>query len=136
MTALTAALLVPLSYTVDELSLTVTFSPVGVDNVKLEDDTPLTVPSDPPTAFVDLALDPPPEPPPLAKPPGPLVLAAAVAVVVAACELDEPPHAATPTPRPSTGTINPTVAPRRRPVHKRHLRPAWPESRQADALDS
>jgi hypothetical protein len=134
-TELAAAVLVPSSYTVDDLSLTVTFSPVGVDNVKLEDDTPLTVPSDPPAAFVDLALDPPPEPPAPANPPEPLLLATAVAVVVAAGELDEPPHAATPTPRPNTGTMSPTVAPRRRRLNTRHRRCAWPESREDDAVD-
>jgi hypothetical protein len=61
-TTLTEDLRVPSSYTVDELSFTVTFSPVGVDSVKLEEDTPVTVPTDPPAAFADLAFDFPPEP--------------------------------------------------------------------------
>jgi len=32
--------------------LTVTFSPAGVDTVKLDADTPVTCPTDPPAAFV------------------------------------------------------------------------------------
>jgi len=40
--------------------LTVSFSPVGVDTVKPDADTAVTVPTDPPAAFVVRALDPPP----------------------------------------------------------------------------
>jgi hypothetical protein len=42
--------------------LTVTFSPAGVDTVKLDPETAVTVPTDPPAALVDRALDPPPDP--------------------------------------------------------------------------
>jgi hypothetical protein len=41
--------------------LTVTVPPPGGVNVKPEEDTLLTVPTDPPAAFVDLAFDPPPD---------------------------------------------------------------------------
>ena len=41
----------------DEVSLTVTFSLVGVDSVKLEEDTLVTVPTDPAAAFVVRAPD-------------------------------------------------------------------------------
>jgi hypothetical protein len=61
-TALAAEVLVPVSYTVVDASLTVTFSPVGVDTVKPDADTPVTVPTDPPAAFLDRAFDPPPDP--------------------------------------------------------------------------
>jgi hypothetical protein len=39
--------------------LTVTVPPPGGESVNPEEDTLLTVPTDPPAAFVDLAFDPP-----------------------------------------------------------------------------
>ena len=51
--------LVPFSYLVDDVSLTVTASPAGVDSLKPEVDTPVTLPIDPPAAGPDRALDPP-----------------------------------------------------------------------------
>jgi hypothetical protein len=58
-TALTDADFVPFSYFVDEVSLIVTFSPVGVVSLKPELETPLTLPVDPPAAGPERALDPP-----------------------------------------------------------------------------
>src|ERR1700728_5388945 len=87
--------------------------PVGVDTVKLDADTPVTVPTEPPAAFVDRALDPPPErgsPVKLCEPAAGATAVDAALVVVAAVELDEPPHAASPTAK--IGTINPTANPR------------------------
>lgn len=47
----------------------VTFWPADVDSVKLDPDTPATVPAAPPAAGPDRALDPrPPDPRPPAKP--------------------------------------------------------------------
>jgi hypothetical protein len=99
---------------VDEVSLTVNFSAVGLDTVKLEADTPVTVPTDPPAAFVDRALDPPLDLGELVE-----VLVCVVVVdevvvdeVVAAAELDVPPHAASAT--PSAGAHSATPTPRMR----------------------
>jgi hypothetical protein len=50
-------------YVVDDASLTVTFCPADVDNVKPEVDTLLTVPAAPPEAGPDRAFDPPPPDP-------------------------------------------------------------------------
>ena len=58
-TALADAELVPLSYFVEDVSLTVTFSPADVNSPKLGLDTLLTLPIDPPAAGPDRALDPP-----------------------------------------------------------------------------
>jgi hypothetical protein len=58
-TALTEADFVPFSYLVDDVSLTVTFSPADVNSVKPDFDTLLTFPTDPPAAGPDRALDPP-----------------------------------------------------------------------------
>jgi hypothetical protein len=58
-TALADAELVPVSYVVDDVSLTVTFSPAAVSSVKPEVDTLLTLPIDPPAAGPERALDPP-----------------------------------------------------------------------------
>jgi hypothetical protein len=66
-TALAVAEVVPFAYVVADESLTVTFSPADVDNVKPEVDRLLTVPTVPPAAGPDRALDPPPP----APPPGP-----------------------------------------------------------------
>ena len=59
-TALADADCVPFSYFVDDVSLTVTFSPADVNSPKPEADTLLTLPIDPPAAGPDRALDPPP----------------------------------------------------------------------------
>ncbi|HEY5195617.1 MAG TPA: hypothetical protein VIJ51_01160 [Solirubrobacteraceae bacterium] len=88
MTELAVADFVPFSYLVDDVSLTVTFSPATVNSPNPDTDTLLTVPADPPAAGPDRALDPPP--------PGtafPDVAAADVAVVAA----PEPGLAAAPT---------------------------------------
>jgi hypothetical protein len=58
-TALADAECAPFSYVVDDVSLTVTFSPAAVNSVKAEVDTLLTLPIDPPSAGPDRALDPP-----------------------------------------------------------------------------
>jgi hypothetical protein len=58
--ALAELALVPLRYFVEDAFLTVTFSPVEVDMVKLDVETLLTVPDDPPAAGPERALDPPP----------------------------------------------------------------------------
>jgi hypothetical protein len=52
--------LVPFSYVVEDVSLTVTFWPVEVESPKLDVDTLVTLPIDPPAAGPDRALDPPP----------------------------------------------------------------------------
>ena len=83
-------------------------------------DTLLTVPTEPPAAFVDRALDPVPDP----KPAGPAAWDAGAAGVVAACELAVPPHAASPS--PTTGTISPTATPRPRFLTRRRRSPARP----------
>jgi hypothetical protein len=57
-TALAELELVPCRYVVDDAFLTVTFSPADVDTVKLDVDTLLTVPTTPPAAGPDRALDP------------------------------------------------------------------------------
>jgi hypothetical protein len=57
-TALADADFVPLSYVVDDVSLTVTFSPADVNSPKPDVDTLLTLPIDPPAAGPDRALDP------------------------------------------------------------------------------
>ena len=74
-TALLDAAVVPFSYLMDDVSLIVTFPPVGVDSVNPDVDTLLTLPIDPPAAGPDRALD-----PPL---PSPDVVEAVVAVVAA-----------------------------------------------------
>jgi hypothetical protein len=58
LTALAEVGLVPLRYVVDDAFLTVTFCPADVDTVKLEVDTLLTVPTTPPAAGPERALDP------------------------------------------------------------------------------
>jgi len=101
----------------------VSFSPVGVDTVKLVADTPVTVPTEPPAAFVDRAPDPPPDPAWRAAPVEPLAWVAVVDGVVAAAELAVPPHAASPS--PSAGTTNATASPRMRLLTGRRRRVAW-----------
>jgi hypothetical protein len=85
---------------VDEFSLTVTFWPAGVVSVKLEPDTLVTVPEDPPGSGPERALDPPPEPAEaLAKgPPCPDAAVVDAAVVV----LDELEVATRPMESPAT----------------------------------
>jgi hypothetical protein len=56
--ALAEIFVVPFSYIVEDDSSMVTFRPVAVDTVKLELDTPATVPAVPPAAGPDRALDP------------------------------------------------------------------------------
>jgi hypothetical protein len=56
--ALAEARLVRLRYVVEDVFLTVTFWPADVDTVKLDADTLLTVPTTPPAAGPDRALDP------------------------------------------------------------------------------
>jgi hypothetical protein len=56
--ALAEVELVPVRYVVEDAFLTVTFWPADVDTVKLEVDTLLTVPTTPPAAGPDRALDP------------------------------------------------------------------------------
>lgn len=58
--AVAEAGLVPFSYVVADASLMVTFWPAEVDSVKPDVDTLLTVPTAPPAAGPDRALDPPP----------------------------------------------------------------------------
>jgi hypothetical protein len=58
-TAPAEALLVPLSYVVEDASLTVTFWPADVVRVNPDPDTLSTVPDDPPAAGPDRALAPP-----------------------------------------------------------------------------
>jgi hypothetical protein len=58
-TALADAECVPFSYVVDDVSLTVTFSPADVNSLKPDLETLLTLPIDPPAAGEDRALDPP-----------------------------------------------------------------------------
>ena len=55
--------MVPFRYALEEVSLTVTFSPADVFNVKPEVDTLVTLPDEPPAAGPDRALDPPPPAP-------------------------------------------------------------------------
>src|ERR1700755_2506505 len=57
-TAFFVAAVVPFSYVVDDVSLIVTFPPVGGDRVKPDVDALLTVPIDPPAAGPDRAFDP------------------------------------------------------------------------------
>jgi hypothetical protein len=59
-TALADADFVPFLYVVDDLALTVTFSPADVSSPKPDVDTLLTLPIDPPADGPDRALDPPP----------------------------------------------------------------------------
>jgi hypothetical protein len=77
--ALAEVELVPFSYVVEDVSLTVTLSPADVAMVKRDVDTLLTVPDDPPAAGPDRALDPPPPDagPPAAPLPGALFPAVA-----------------------------------------------------------
>jgi hypothetical protein len=56
--ALAEVEVVPFRYVVEDAFLTVTFSPADVDTVKLDVDTLLTVPTTPPAAGPDRALDP------------------------------------------------------------------------------
>jgi hypothetical protein len=58
-TALADADFAPFSYVVDDVSLTVTFSPADVNSPKPDVDTLLTLPIDPPAAGPDRAFDPP-----------------------------------------------------------------------------
>jgi hypothetical protein len=99
-TACADAVLVPFSYVVEDVSLTVTFSPADVDSPKPDVDKLLTVPIEPPAAGPDRALDPPP-PDPKGAP-----FAAVVDAVVAADELELLPQAES----PITGTSSPAVA--------------------------
>jgi hypothetical protein len=85
---------------VDEVSLTVTFSPADVNSPKPDADTLLTLPIEPPAAGPDRAFDP---PPPDA---GPALCAAVVEEVVAATDLDVPPQAES----PIAGTSSPAVS--------------------------
>jgi hypothetical protein len=103
-TALADAEFVPSWYVVDDVSLTVTFSPVDVKSPNPDVDTLLTWPIDPPAAGPDRALDPPPAGPEGA--PCAVVVEGVVEGVAAATELDVPPQAET----PSTGTSSPAVA--------------------------
>jgi hypothetical protein len=84
-TALFEAVAVPCSYLVDDVSLMVTFSPVGVVRVKPDVDALLTVPIDPPAAGPDRAFDPPaPDPDGPGRPPECAPAGAVVAGAVAA----------------------------------------------------
>jgi hypothetical protein len=58
-TALADADFAPFLYVVDDVVLTVTFSPADVNSPKPDVDTLLTLPIDPPAAGPDRALDPP-----------------------------------------------------------------------------
>jgi hypothetical protein len=89
-TALADADLVPFSYLVDDVSLTVTFSPADVSRSKADVDTLLTLPIDPPAAGPERALDPPP--------PEDAVYAAGVALdeVDVVADVDVLPQPATP----------------------------------------
>jgi hypothetical protein len=78
-TALAGAVFVPFSYFVEDVVLTVTFSPADVNSPKPDLDTLVTLPIDPPAAGPDRALDPPP-----ADPEGAPCAAAVVEEVVAA----------------------------------------------------
>jgi hypothetical protein len=98
-TALADAEFVPFSYVVDDVSLTVTFSPADVNSPKPDVDTLLTLPIDPPAAGPDRALDPPPPDPEGAT------CAAVVEGVVAATEVDVPPQAES----PITGISSPAM---------------------------
>ena len=93
-TALFEAAVVPFSYLVDDVSLMVTFPPVGVLRVKPDVDALLTLPIDPPAAGPDRAFDPPaPDPEALETPPACAPAAAVVAGTVAAA-LEPPLEAA------------------------------------------
>lgn len=74
----------------DDVVLTVTYSPADVKSPKPPVDTLLTLPMDPPAAGPERAFGPPP------PDPGGAPWAAAVAAVVAATELDVPPQADSP----------------------------------------
>jgi hypothetical protein len=109
-TAFIEADLLPFSYFVDEVSLTVTFSPAAVTRVKPELVTLLTLPIDPPAAGPERALEPPPAAARPAKPVG-AVLGAAVVVGVGVGvvpALDIPPYAES----PITGTKTAAVSQR------------------------
>jgi hypothetical protein len=70
-TALAEVGVVSFWYAVEDASLTVTFSPADVEMVKLDADTPSTVPAAPPAAGPDRAFEPPPpDSDPPAPPPG------------------------------------------------------------------
>jgi hypothetical protein len=56
--ALAEVALVPFRYVVEDAFLTVTFCPADVDTVNVDADTLLTVPTTPPAAGPDRALDP------------------------------------------------------------------------------
>jgi hypothetical protein len=87
---------------VDDVSLTVTFSPADVNSPKPDVETLLTVPIDPPAAGPDRAFD-----PLLADTGCPDAAAVDVVdVVLVVLELDEPPQAES----PITGTSSPAVA--------------------------
>jgi hypothetical protein len=101
----------------------VTFSPVGLDTVKLDVDTPVTLPTDPPAAFVDLALDPPEDRVELGEA---LACVAVAEALVVAAELDVPPHAASPIPSAGTHSASPIARMRVLDGRRRRLaRPGW-----------
>ena len=101
-TALAEVELVPFKYCVEEFSSMVTFCPAEVVNVKLDVDTLVTVPSAPPAAGPDRALDAPsPEPAPPVEPPGRWA-----AVVVAFDGVVVEPDAAKPTEIPVAATTS------------------------------
>ena len=80
--AVAEAGLLPFSKVVEDASLMVTFWPVAVVSVKPDADTLLAVPTEPPAAGPDRALDPlPPVPDPSAKPWPLLLLAVAMALL-------------------------------------------------------
>jgi hypothetical protein len=98
-TALADADFVPLWYVVADVSLTVTFSPADVSSPNPEVETLLTLPTDPPSAGPDRALEPPPPDPEA------VLCVAVVDEVVAVGELDVPQAES-----PSTGTRSAAVA--------------------------
>src|SRR5579871_6211846 len=87
-TAVFEAAVVPFSYLVDDVSLMVTFPPVGVDRVKPDVDALLTVPIDPPAAGPDRAFDPPPPDPDARETPPECAPAAAVVAGAVAAALE------------------------------------------------
>jgi hypothetical protein len=95
-TALADAAVLPCRYDVAEFSFTVTFSPVDVLSVKLDPETLVILPDDPPSAGPERAFDPPPDP----KWPteAPCVAVAAVAVP------DPPPEVASTIPNAPPAT--------------------------------
>jgi hypothetical protein len=89
--ALAEVELVPLSYVVEDASLTVTVWPADVESVKPDVDTLATVPDAPPEAGPDRALDPPPpDPRPPAEPLPAAVAEGDVTVVEDAPQAESP----------------------------------------------